>query len=71
MQKSTNPEFNFCIATHWPNSDRLRVYTIHSSEIHYGDQQQAQRTLEYVQSKAPDEQWRIVPITVYPDKVDI
>lgn len=55
-------EFNYCIASQWPQSDRICAYMIHSSEIFYGSEDDAESALEWAKRSSPDKQWRIVKI---------
>jgi hypothetical protein len=60
-------EFNFCIARKYGNSERLCVYTIHNSEIHYGDDESATSHLKYVMMQTQTERyhndWSIIKIS--------
>lgn len=55
-------EFNFCIATMWPGTERLCVYRVNNRDIHYGNMQTATELLTYVQRQSPKSDWKIVAI---------
>lgn len=54
--------FNFCIATEWPDTTQLCVYRVRNTDIHWGDQSHADFLLEYVKQQAPERDWRIIKI---------
>lgn len=55
--------FNFVIGT-LEKDGRIATYTIHSQEVIFGDQTEAEAFLEYVKAKSPKSNWRIFKIEV-------
>lgn len=60
-----NPhKFNYCIARPWEDlKDSLCVYTIHNNSTFFGDDEDAQETLDYVnRTSEADETYEIYEI---------
>ena len=60
-------KFNYAIGQLWGGShgDMLGCYGIHSSDVFYGDEEDAQSTLAYVQRQSPDKTWHIYKLVLH------